>query len=568
MDKRWIIKESAGTQIGGFARRLDLHPLVAKVLYLRGYEDVQGAQSFLDAKLNLLPHPHQMLNAQKAAQRIADAMERSETICIYGDYDVDGVTSTSLLVEFFRKAGYPVRFYLPSRIDEGYGFHQSNVEQMSAEGVNLVITVDTGISGHEACKKAKELGMTVIVTDHHEILGELPDASAVINPHQPGCGFHTEQLAGVGIAFFLAAALRIELIERNKISAEQIDLKQFLDLVTLGTVADVAPIVGVNRLLIKYGLRLISSGDRPGIKALKEVAHLTSKKILCGHVSFQIGPRINAAGRMGDANLGVDLLTGQDYPEALRIAEILEKENQKRQLVEGKILEEARGQLLGNKNRDQLHSIVLAGKDWHPGVIGIVASRIQEEFYRPTILITFDGEVGRGSARSITDFNIFKAIDECSEYLEGFGGHQYAAGVQIKPEQLTDFATSFEKIARKELTGDDLVPRINIESNCELGQIDARLIKSLGKLAPYGVGNPEPIFMTRDAQVMYKKVVGRTHLKLRLANGNDNVTAIAFGMGNLADEISERIDIAYTVGMNEYQGHSEIQLTIKDIKPV
>ena len=182
MDKRWIIKESAGTQIGGFARQLDLHPLVAKVLYLRGYEDVQGAQSFLDAKLNLLPHPHKMLNAQKAAQRIADAMERSETICIYGDYDVDGVTSTSLLVEFFRNAGYPVRFYLPSRIDEGYGFHQSNVEQMSAEGVNLVITVDTGISGHEACKKAKELGMTVIVTDHHEILGELPDASAVINP--------------------------------------------------------------------------------------------------------------------------------------------------------------------------------------------------------------------------------------------------------------------------------------------------------------------------------------------------------------------------------------------------
>lgn len=568
MDKRWIIKELPGMPIGGLARELDLHPLVAKVLVLRGFEDIEKAQSFLDAKLNLLPHPHKMLNLKTAAERIVDAMERSETICIYGDYDVDGVTSTALLVDFFRKAGYPVRSYLPSRIDEGYGFHKSTVEQMAHEGVSLIITVDTGISGHDACRKAKEFGVTVIITDHHEILGSLPDAFSIINPHQKGCGFHKEQLAGVGIAFFLAAAVRIELIARKKISADKIDLKQFLDLVTLGTVADVAPVVEVNRLLVSYGLGIISSEERPGIKALKEVAHLTSKKVLCGHVSFQLGPRINAAGRMGDANLGVDLLTGQDYSEALRIAEILEKENQKRQLVEGKILEEARTQLLGNKNHEQLHSVVLAGKDWHPGVIGIVASRIQEEFYRPTILITFDGEVGRGSARSIADFNIFKAIEKCSNFLEGFGGHQYAAGLQIKPENLSDFAIAFEKIARKELSKEDLIPRLIIDAQCELEQIDSRLIKSLGKLAPFGVGNPEPVFMTRDAEVMYKKVVGRTHLKLRVSNGRDNITAIAFGMGDLIDEISTRIDIAYTVGMNEYQGHSEIQLTIKDLKPV
>ena len=547
---------------------LDLHPLVAKALAQRGHTDTNQARAFLDARLADLPHPDALLGATQAAVRIADGMERGESICIYGDYDVDGITSTALLVELFSKLGYPARFRLPDRLDEGYGFHASVVQELAAEGINLIITVDCGISGHNACDAARELGVTIIITDHHELVGQLPDAFAIINPHQPGCGFSDQPLAGVGIAFFLAAAIRRELVARGRNGSEAVDLKESLDLVTLGTVADVAPVTGLNRILVNYGLNLISNSQRPGIMALKEVARITGNNVVCGHISFQLGPRINAAGRIGDAHLGVRLLTGQDPGEARRIALKLDQENQARQQIEAGILEQVRSQLLNNPRHESLHSIVLAGMDWHPGVIGIVASRIQEEFYRPTLLITFKSEIGRGSARSISGFDIFHAIQNCSEHLEGFGGHRYAAGIQIKPENLTAFAAAFEREARRSLDPKSLQPELNIVSECELDEIDARLIRDLRRLAPFGVGNPEPVFMTRDAQVTYKRVVGQKHLKMRLARKRDMITVMAFGRGDMVDQIGTRIDLAYTAHINEYQGNSELQLTVRDLKTI
>ena len=566
MEKKWTIKEAPLQSVRSYADRLDLHPLIAKVLIQRGFDDVDRANSFLEAKLSGLPQPEKMLGISKASIKIADAMERSEPICIYGDYDVDGVTSTALLVDFFRAVGYPVQYRLPSRRQEGYGFHSQAVRELAKNGIKLVITVDCGISNHNACNTAKELGVSVIITDHHEILEGLPDADAVVNPHQEGCGFSNEPLAGVGIAFFLAAGVRLELAKRGRIKKSSVDLKQYLDLVTLGTVADVAPIVGVNRIMVAHGLPLIGKGKRPGIKALKNVAKLNVAKVLCGHISFQLAPRINAAGRMGEASIGVELLTSHDIQKVSSIAQQLEIENQKRQKVESEIQDYARNQLLSNPNYQKLHSIVLAGKNWHQGVIGIVASRIQEEFYRPTMLIAVDGDFGQGSARSITGFNIIQTLTSCSEYLERYGGHRYAAGFKIKKENIKPFAIAFETKARKILKPQDLVPTILIDSECDLEQIDLRLIKSLSRLAPFGVGNPEPIFLVHDAKVEYKKLVGKNHLKIRFARKKDNISAIAFGKGDLADKIGSRIDIAFTVGFNEYQGQSEFQLTVKDLK--
>ena len=568
MEKRWITQSAPHKEANRLARELNLHPLAAQILAQRGFTEPDQADVFLNPKLADLPHPRNMLGVAQAARRIVDGMERGESICIYGDYDVDGITSTALLVELFRAVGYPATFRLPSRLGEGYGFHGSAVEELAGEGVKLIVTVDCGISGNEACRRARELGVDVIITDHHEILGDLPDACAVINPHQSGCGFSDQPLAGVGIAFFLAGALRAELVDRGKIDPDRVDMKTFLDLVTLGTVADVAPIVGVNRILVSHGLKWISRGARPGIQALMEVARIEGKNILCGHISFQLAPRINAAGRLGDAGLGVSLLTGQDSTAVKRIAQELDQENIKRQQIEQDILALARNQLLNNPDYRQLYSIVLAGLDWHPGVVGIVASRIQEEFYRPSVLITFQGGLGRGSARSITGFNIFEALGACEEHLEEFGGHRYAAGLQIRPEKLSDFAAAFEREARRKLKTEELTPEMHIEVECDVDQVDARLVKDLAKLAPFGVGNPEPVFMTRDAHITFKRVVGGKHLKLRVSRKHDIITAMAFGMGERADQVGDRMDIAYTAQVNEYQGNTELQLNIRDLKTI
>lgn len=568
MEKRWIISEVSPKQAGELASALDLHPLVAKSLIQRGFCEHDKIAEFLEARLSNLPELSKFKDLEKAAAKIVDAIEKGQRICIYGDYDVDGITSTSLLVDFFRKVSYPAQHKLPSRLIEGYGFHESSVRELAKDGVNLIITVDCGISGHAACKAAKELGITVIVTDHHEIIDSLPDAYAVVNPHQEDCGFADEPLAGVGIAFFLAAAIRGELTRRGSISKNHVDMREFLDLVALGTVADVAPIVGVNRIMVNYGLALIQQGKRPGIAALKKVARLTGKTLLCGHISFQLAPRLNAAGRLGNAELGVELLTLQDESAVELIAQRLDMENTLRQKIELDILQQAREQFLNTERNRELFTIVLAGNDWHPGVIGIVASRIQEEFYRPAILITFEGGIGRGSARSIRGFNIFEAISACGEYLEGYGGHKYAAGLQVLQENLADFAVALEHEARKQLSPEDLFPTLQIDSDCDLEEVDLKLIKSLARMAPFGVGNPEPIFMIRDAEVVFKKRVGRTHLKLRLGRKKDNITAMAFGMGDLYDRIGTRVDVAFTAHLNEYQGQSDLQLTVKDLKVI
>jgi single-stranded-DNA-specific exonuclease len=570
MEKRWIIQEAPAATVSTLARALELHPLVARSLALRGFTEPEPSRVFLEAKLATLPHVEKLCGAEQAASKIADAMEQGTTICIYGDYDVDGVSSTALLIEFFRLVNYPVRYRIPSRMSEGYGFHEEAVNELAAEGVGMIITVDCGISGHEACLAAKKVGVSVIVTDHHEILDDLPHADAVVNPKQPGCGFAEEPLAGVGIAFFLAAAIRRELLRREKIDPKAVDIRSLLDLVTLGTVADVAPIIGVNRSLVSYGLTQISNGDRPGIEALKRVSKIEGRDVLCGHISFQLAPRINAAGRLGDASLGVQLLSGLDAGEVNRIAVELDKENTRRQGVEAEILEDARRQFFANENRDQLFTIVLAGKEWHPGVVGIVASRFQDEFYRPAILISFEGGtgIGRGSARSVSGFNIFKAIAACSEHLEGFGGHKYAAGIQIREEKLVPFAIAFERYARGVMTPEMRIPTLSIDSECELDQIDEFLVAGLSRLAPFGVGNSEPVYLVRDAEVTFKKVVGKTHLKLRLRRKNDSLTTMAFGSGDLIDHIDNRIDIAFTVHINEYRGKKELQLIAKDIRPV
>jgi len=543
---------------------LNVGPITARVLVGRGVLEPAVAKRFLRPRLADLLHPEQMCGAVAAAQRIALALERGESIAIHGDYDADGVTATALLVEFFRTLGHPVDPYIPDRIDQGYGFAPEAARELSRRGHKLLITVDCGANDHEAVQAAKDGGMDVIVSDHHEISGELPPAVAFINPHQEGCGFHGEALAGVGIAFFLAAATRTELIQRGNKKAAEFELKNCLDLVALGTVADIVPLAGINRALVFHGLSLIDQDHRPGLTALKDVAMVKSP-IRCGDISYRLAPRINVAGRLGDASVVIDLLLTDDPARAKRIAQQLHDENAKRQAIESQIFMEAKKMFARISRNERLLTIVLAHPEWHPGVIGIVAARMVEEFHRPTMLISMNEEIGRGSGRSISAFNLYEALQACTAELDGFGGHAQAAGIRITADKIVPFAKAFETYARATLRPEDMIPRQRIDSWCEIDEISERLVRELSSLAPFGFGNPEPVLGARDVRVLSKQVVGADHLKLRVAWRNSALAVMAYGRGGLIDRIGSRVDLAYSPEFNNYGGSPHIQLRAKDL---
>lgn len=562
--KKWIVADIDPVVEHRLIRELQVGPITARVLAGRGLTEPGEVRNFLNPRLADLKHPQEMCGAEKAAKRVADAVEKGESIAIHGDYDADGVTATALLVELFQALDHPVEPFIPNRLDQGYGFSPDSAVELAGRGHKLLITVDCGANDSPAVLAANEAGMDVIITDHHEISGENPPAVSVLNPHQKECGFHGESLAGVGIAFFLAAAVRAELAKRGNQKAEQFELRNLLDLVTLGTVADIVPLVGLNRILVYHGLPLLNEDQRLGIKALKDVAKV-NKPVRCGDISFRLAPRINAAGRLGDATIGVNLLLTDDVKEARQIAKKLNDENTTRQAIEGKIFAQAREMFDKIARNQRLHSIVLAHPEWHPGVIGIVASRMVERFYRPTFLISAAEEVGRGSGRSISAFNLLEALQSTGDYLEGFGGHAQAAGLQIRREQIVPFAKAFEEYARQNLKPEDMIPRQRIDTWCDIEEISERLVEELTSLAPFGFGNPEPVLAARDVRVLSKQVVGYDHLKLRVDCRKKAMVVIAYGYGQLIDHIGSRVDLAYVPEFNHYGGVKQIQLRVKDL---
>lgn len=564
-ERRWKLRNPDADQVGQVASACGIDPLLARILVNRGIGPA-AAHLFLSPSFAELHDPFLLRGMEDAVGRLLSALEKNERICVYGDYDVDGITSVAVLVSFFRSIGADCFYHIPKRLEDGYGLAEEGIRSAVAQGARVIVSVDCGITAVAEALLCRNLGIDLIVTDHHMPAPELPDALAVVNPLQPGCPFPFKQLAGVGVAFNLLMALRSRLRERGffETTAEP-NLREFLDLVALGTIADVVPLVDENRIFARYGLQEMSRSARPGVVALKNVAGI-SGAVNCGGVGFRLAPRLNAAGRLEDAALGVELLLCPEARRAAEMAQTLDMSNRERQGLEQEILREALAMIKGDRRLAGRKSIVLASETWHPGVIGIVASRMVDLYHRPTVLIALQGGSGRGSGRSIPNFHLHDALDACSEHLVAFGGHKHAAGLTIDEKTLEDFIERFDQIAAGTLTEADLSPELAIDAELEPSAATLDLAEAMEALAPFGMGNPEPVFAMRRMTVMEKRVVNESHLKLRLAGGGNRIfEAIGFNMaGSLV--VPRLADVAFTLQVNNWNGRRSLQMRLKDIK--
>lgn len=561
---RWVIEEEV-EQARELAEALGLHPLVAQILWRRGLQSAEEAQRFLRPSLADLPDPSLLLGIEPAVERIVRALEAGERITAYGDYDVDGVTSSTLLVAFLRALGADVDHYVPHRLEEGYGLNLEAVAHLAERGTRLLVTLDCGVTAVAEIDEAIRLGVDVVVVDHHTTPAELPRAAAIINPWQPGCTYPTRHLCAVGVTFLLCVALRRHLRERGFFQGRQEpNLKAFLDLVALGTVADVVPLTGANRILVHAGLQVLARTRRVGLRALKRVAGLPEEgPITAGQIGFRLGPRINAAGRLDDAGRAVELLLCEDPVRAEALAQELERANADRQAIERGIAEEA---LAMAASQPDARGLVLWGEGWHPGVVGIVASRVVERLHRPTVVVGFDPAtgVGKGSGRSIEAFHLYEAMEACSHHLERFGGHAFAAGMTIERDRIEDFAADFQKLAADRLAPDDLVRRLRIDGTVSARSIDEELCASLEILGPFGAGNPEPVLALQGVRAS-GRIVGQKHLKLRLDEA-PLVDSIGFQFGEHLPLLAGPVDLAGTLAFDEWRGERRLQLKLRHLR--
>ena len=601
---RWALGEAAANDAHQPAARLaaslGLLPAVGRALWARGLRDTAAAERFLSPRLDQLPDPFGLKGIDAAVLRLKRALEDREAVCVYGDYDVDGVTSTVLLVSTLRKLAAcapgvapPARidFYVPHRLVEGYGLNLEAMRKLSARGTLLVVSADCGVTAVDEVEAANRLGMDVVVIDHHTAAQSLPRAVAILNPHQPGCAFPGRELAAVGVAFHLLLALRKTLRDAGWFTrSPEPNLREQLDLVALGTIADVVPLTGPNRVLVHFGLKELARAARPGVLALKSVAQLAGD-VSCSDVGFKLGPRINAAGRLDDASVGVRLLLTEDLAEARALAEQLDRANSERQELQARIAGEALDQAenvfsgpgASGASTAGRHSIVVSSMGWHVGVVGIVASRIVERFHRPTVVLADEGGVAKGSGRSIEGFHLYDALQQCSAHLTRFGGHRHAAGVTLPSKSVKAFADALEERARTQLDADKLSPRLRVDAEIDEAEIHLDLARQLQRLAPFGVGNPEPVFICRTLTAHEVRVLpdkrgsGPGHLKLRLGSGptepspraaerSTALDAIGFGLGAVKLGRGERFDGAFQLGIDTYFGAERLQLKIKDLR--
>jgi single-stranded-DNA-specific exonuclease len=565
MLKRWQLRQADEGAVARLAEELNVRPLIASLLAHRGIIEPDAARRYLSSSLRSdLPSPFLMTGMEKAAERLAQAVAAGELLCVWGDYDVDGTTGTATIICFLREIGAEPIYYIPHRIDEGYGLNMEGLKQLRERGVSVVISVDCGVSNYKEIEFAASLGLSVIVVDHHQPPEELPPAFAILNPHQRGCAFPDKGLCGAGLAFYLVIALRAKLRDLGWFKGVEPDLRTCLDVVTLGTIADMVPLTGVNRVLSRRGLEVLGGSTRPGIIALKKVAGVRDGEVTAGQVGFRLGPRINAAGRMDAAVKVVQMLTTTSADDALKIAEELDAHNRERQATEAKVLEaalELAGDDIGGR-----YSLVLGEDGWHPGVLGIVASRIVEKFHRPTVVIGFQDGQGKGSARSIRGFHMVDGLRSCADCLEKFGGHEYAGGLTVRRENFSTFAERFETIARATLAPEDLTPLLEIDAQLDFSAIGMELMKQLSALEPFGIGNPEPLFMTRGVEIADRKTInGGARFKLR--HSGKTLGAVAFGLADGLPESQAKVDIVYRLNENEWNDTYAVELRIIDGRP-
>ena len=546
-----------------YAEQLGVSNLVARLLIGRQFS-IDSARRFLAVRLADLPDPFLLPDMDIAVKRLHAAIENGEKIAVHGDYDVDGISGTVLLTAVLGAFGAAVEYHIPLRLRDGYGLSREAIKDAAARGIAVLVSVDCGVSSHEEADIARQHGVDLIVTDHHQAPSTLPQAIAVINPQRKGYGFPFQPLAGVGVAFFLLIALRKALREAGWFKQRpEPDLRDYLDLVALGTIADLVPLCGVNRIMARHGLRLIENRPRIGLRALKQVAAV--KKVSSGVVAFQLAPRLNAAGRMEDAALGVELLLEEDLVQALQTARYLDQCNRRRQELEQQTMREAEAAISGLSER-HTHTIVLGGEGWHPGVIGIVASRLVERYHRPTVLVALDGDGGKGSARSIRGYHLYRALQSCADHLMAFGGHEMAAGLSLGREDLPAFASTLEAHARAELGVDDLLPSINHDGTVLLEEINLDTLHQITEMAPFGMDNPEPLMVVESARAMRVQEIKGGHLRFTVCQGAFSHPAIAFGMLGRRQELQGEIDLLVAPQINDYQGRETVQLRVKDVR--
>ncbi len=542
--------------------------LEAEILIHRGILDPRDVASFLLPRLANLLDPYLLKDMQQAIDLIVSAMERHEPITIYGDFDADGLTATALLFNFFSSLDVPVHTYIPNRLTEGYGLHVKAVERIARRGPGLIITVDCGVSNNQEIAFAANLGLKVVVTDHHQVSDAFTPLCPVVNPQRADCSFPFKYLTGVGLAFFLAVALRAALRERGEFTTRpEPDLKDYLDLVALGTVADMAPLLDQNRLLVKAGLDRIRTTQWPGIEAISELAGIPLDNLTAQDLAFRIAPRFNASGRLGDADIALTALTTRHLGRAKELAKQLDRINGERQRLEREVMDEIEARLTPVADLASRRALVITGAGWHRGILGIIASRLLEKYQRPVLVLDVEDGIAMGSGRSIPGFNLYKALRELAPLLERFGGHQHAAGLALKVSNLETLRQEFEKLAREELSEEDLVHSVDVDTEVSLQDLDLETIRRLTSFSPFGPGNQEPLFYAGPCDVVESRVLGERHLKMKVRQGGTVLDTIGFGLAENHSALRGPIHFIFTPEIDRWQGREKLQLRMIDLEP-
>lgn len=589
--KRWLVNRTNPEYVEYIVRIASVSPAFAQVLINRGIKTPEQINFFLNPSADRLSDPFELPHIRNAINRIREAKRRGECVLVHGDYDADGITATAIMVEGLRKIGINAHYFIPSRFIHGYGFGKAGIEKAKEIGASLIITVDCGITSFEAVSTANSLGIDVIITDHHEPVKavtsnellatskekdsslKLPDALAIINPkiqHSNTLSLHNSNLSGAGVVFKLVTALF-----ENNID----DVYELFDLAAIGTAADVVPVIGDNRIILKEGIKLIQSAQRLGIRALKDVAGIRSDFFKASLLYYSIIPRINAAGRIADATDVVRLLTTKSEAEAEELAKWLNDLNAKRQEIEETVYNKAKEMLISEghvSSFDKLRmtgsgqgAIVLASEGWHQGVVGIVASRIAEEYYRPTFILSIENGMAKGSARSIPPFDVHHGLTLCKDILKRYGGHKQAAGLSLSSSDIEKFRTAISEIVMNTLSEQDFVPVLNIDAAVNMSDITVELIDEIARLEPFGYGNEEPLFGAKGLEVMQPRIVGNNHLKMHLKQNGRRIDSIGFDLGGFLNAVEGNalIDAVFLPIINEWDGGRYLQLNLKAIRP-
>lgn len=561
LKKKWLLKEFDKARVLEISKTFKISPLTSIILYNRGIREDEAIRKFLSKDLGVMYDPFLMCDMDKAVERIYAAKNAGEKITIYGDYDVDGITAIAILYKHLKELVISVDYYVPDRMQEGYGVNRDALDKIKANGSSLIITVDTGITAVEECDYARQIGLDVIVTDHHECKEVIPDAYAAIDPKRKDCSYPFKSLAGVGVVFKLIQALA-----KN----DSIDtlMEKYSDLMCLGTVADISPLVDENRVIVTEGLKRFKNTENIGLKALIDVS-TNGKAITTSTIGYIIAPRINASGRLGCASRSVELFLTNDKDKALELANYLCEENSLRQQTEQKMFKEALDYLENHPEIKDDKIIVIPHENWHHGIVGIVSSKITEKFYKPSILFAIDGDEAKGSGRSISGFNLFGTLESCTDLLEKFGGHELAAGLTIKASNIEAFRKRINEYAKDHISETMLVPTIMLDAAIKAPFITIETVKDINNLQPFGVDNPTPSFMVREIKIhKISTMSDGKHLRMTLLKDGKYLDSVGFGMGEYYHHLEEGdyIDVAFALDINDYKGFQNVQLILKDIK--